>query len=117
MSDCPARIEALLNSLSAMFYFCGEDDLARFLIDDGDPGRLRAGVYFESKIGRLNVRCFSLQDNGEGVEPKDCRLSLFQQQSGAAGRGRRQRFPGCVQNWNFHIDEGIFRFGPDVAVR
>ena len=39
-SDGAARIEALLNSLSAMFYFGGEDDLARFLIDDGDPGPL-----------------------------------------------------------------------------
>ncbi len=63
--DGPARIESFPDGVSPMFNFGGEDDFARFLIDDGDPGRLRAGIYFESKVRRPDVGSLSLQDDGE----------------------------------------------------
>ena len=47
MSNGAARIEALLNSLSAMLNFGGEDDFSVILVDDGYPGSLWENILLQ----------------------------------------------------------------------
>jgi hypothetical protein len=65
MPDSPTRVQAFLNRLSAMVDLSGDGDFSGLLIDNGDAGHFRAGIDFELKIRRLNIRDLSPQDDGE----------------------------------------------------
>jgi hypothetical protein len=74
-----------------MLDLSGENNLARLLVDDGQPGLLRSRINLEPRVGRLDIFDRSLEDDGEGGFPEDRGLALFEQPTGSHRIGGSQR--------------------------